>query len=81
MKKIKCRLAVLMKEKNPRLSQRELSRETGISLSTVNSLHNSEMVRVEVRVVETLCDYFQCGVGDFFVLVDVKNDDSSVLEQ
>jgi len=41
-----CRLAVLMAEKDPRLTQRRLSKETKLSVTTVNRLHNNDFERL-----------------------------------
>lgn len=67
-----CRLAVLMKERDTRLSQRELSRATGLSTATVNKLHNNEFDRVDAATINTLCNYFNCEVGDLFVMKEVE---------
>jgi putative transcriptional regulator len=72
MKKMYCRLAFLMLEKDTKLSQRQLSRELGISLGTINKLYNGRPFtgRVDSEVVEKLCHYFQCGLSDLFELRD-----------
>lgn len=61
-----CRLAVLMAEKNPQLSQRQLARETNLDITTINRLFTNNFSRVDTKTVEILCDYFQRGVGDLF---------------
>lgn len=61
-----CRLAVLMAEKNPQLSQRQLARETNLDITTINRLFTNNFSRVDTHTVEILCDYFQRGVGDLF---------------
>jgi putative transcriptional regulator len=63
-KKMFCRLAVLMAEKNPQLSQRQLSRETKLDITTINRLYTNNFSRVDVSTVEVLCNYFACGVSD-----------------
>lgn len=65
-----CRLAVLMAEKDPKLTQRKLAQALGISLTTVNKLYNGRPLeaRIDPEVVEKVCDYFGCGVGDLFTL-------------
>ena len=72
MRKMYCRLAVLMAEKDPRLTQRRLSRETRLSVTTVNRLHNNDFERVDTATVNTLCNYFGCDVGELIVLKKVK---------
>lgn len=66
MKRMYCKLAVLMAEKDPQLSQRQLSRETGLSTTTVNKLFTNRFDRVDCETVETLCSYFNCGIGQLF---------------
>lgn len=61
-----CRLAVLMAEKDPQLSQRQLARDTGLDITTVNRLFTNNFSRVDVTTVETLCNYFDKEVGDLF---------------
>lgn len=67
-----CKLAVLMAEKDPKLSQRKLAEETGLGITTINRLFNNEFDRVDRHTVEKLCDYFGRGVGDLFELREVK---------
>jgi putative transcriptional regulator len=66
-----CRLAVLMAEKDPQLSQRQLAKETGLSSTTINRLFTNKFDRVDVHTVETLCNYLGREVGDLFVLREV----------
>ena len=68
MKKMFCRLAVLMAEKDPQLSQRQLARDTGLDVTTINRLFTNNFSRVDTSTVETLCNYFQKNVGDLFEL-------------
>jgi putative transcriptional regulator len=72
MKKMMCRLAVLMAEKDPRLSQRRLAEDLGLGITTVGRLHNNKFDRVDKATIEKLCGYFDCSVGDLFVLKDVE---------
>jgi putative transcriptional regulator len=73
MKVMYCRLAVLMAEKNPKLTQRGLAREIGLGVSTVQRLYNNDFARVDKATIESLCDYFGCGIGDLFVLREKKS--------
>lgn len=68
MKKMFCRLAVLMAEKDPVLSQRQLAKDTGLSPTTVHKLFTNKFERVDTHTVETLCEYFDKEIGDLFVL-------------
>ncbi|MCC5609894.1 helix-turn-helix domain-containing protein [Nostoc sp. CHAB 5834] len=64
--KMFCRLAVLMAEKDPQLSQRQLAKETGLDITTINRLFTNNFSRVDVGTVEVLCNYFTREVGDLF---------------
>ena len=68
-----CRLAVLMAEKDPQLSQRQLARETSLDITTINRLFTNNFGRVDTNTIETLCDYFQRGVGDLFEVREPEN--------
>jgi putative transcriptional regulator len=74
-----CQLSVLMAQKNvelaqigKQLSQRQLAKDLGISLTTVNKLYNGRPLtaRIDPETVEKVCDYFKCEIGDLFVLRD-----------
>ncbi|NEP00893.1 MAG: helix-turn-helix transcriptional regulator [Symploca sp. SIO2E9] len=66
--KLFCRLAVLMKEKDPGLTQIRLAEHTGIAPSTIGRLHNNRFTRVDKATIERLCKYFQCNLEDLFDL-------------
>lgn len=68
MKKMFCRLAVLMAEKDPLLSQRQLAKDTGLSPTTVHKLFTNKFERVDTHTVEALCEYFDKEISDLFVL-------------
>lgn len=68
-----CQLPLLMVKKDPKLSQRKLAEATGISLATINKLYNGRPLtaRIDPGTVENLCNYFDCQVGDLFVMQEV----------
>lgn len=68
-----CRLAVLMAEKDPQLSQRQLARDTNLDITTINRLFTNNFGRVDTNTVEILCDYFQREVGDLFEVREPEN--------
>jgi putative transcriptional regulator len=72
MKKMYCKLAVLMAEKDPQLSQRQLAEDTKLGVTTINRLFRNDFSRVDTNTVETLCIYFGCDIGDLFVLKEVE---------
>ena len=73
-----CQLAVLMAQKDQRLSQRQLAKELNVSVTTVNKLYNGRPLtaRIDPETVEKLCEYFRCGIGELFVMREVKPDES-----
>uniref|UniRef100_B8HPK5 Transcriptional regulator, XRE family n=1 Tax=Cyanothece sp. (strain PCC 7425 / ATCC 29141) TaxID=395961 RepID=B8HPK5_CYAP4 len=68
MFEIHCRLAVLMAEKDPKLSQHKLAADTGLGITTVNRLFNNKFSRVDTNTIKTLCKYFSCDIGQLLVL-------------
>uniref|UniRef100_B8HS40 Transcriptional regulator, XRE family n=1 Tax=Cyanothece sp. (strain PCC 7425 / ATCC 29141) TaxID=395961 RepID=B8HS40_CYAP4 len=65
---IYCRLAVLMAEKDPKLSQHKLAADTKLGITTINRLFNNKFARVDTNTIEVLCRYFGCKIGDLLVL-------------
>ena len=47
----------------------DVQRETGIAWSTLNSWANNQVTRYDSAILVSLCDYFNCQVGDLLVLV------------
>jgi len=69
-----CRLAVLMAEKDPRLSQRQLAKETGLSPTTVHRLFTNQFERVDVNTIEVICHYLERELADLFELREPDKD-------
>ncbi len=69
-----CQLAVLMAQKDQRLSQRQLAKELNVSVTTVNKLYNGRPLtaRIDPETVEKLCEYFGCDIGDLFAMKEGK---------
>jgi putative transcriptional regulator len=57
-----------MVERNPRLTQREVAKEAGLSLGTINKLYNDNFDRIDRRTAESLCNYFGCEIEDLLKL-------------
>lgn len=57
----KCYLAELMKERN--LPQYKVAEETGISEPTIARLYHNNSIRVELRVLDVLTEYFNLEDG------------------
>jgi putative transcriptional regulator len=74
MKRMHCELAVLMAQRDQRLSQRQLAADLGLSVATINKLYNGRPLtaRIDPDTVEKICNYFNCEIGDLFVLRSVE---------
>lgn len=55
-----------------RLKMSDVSRETGINPGTIRRIFNETATRVELNVVETLCEYLKIEVGDLYELPTKK---------
>lgn len=76
---MKCLLPVLIDKYNSatflsggdRLTQAALSEKTGIAASTINRMYNGTAQRYDSQVLERLCGFFECEVGDLLALVEM----------
>ncbi len=68
MKVVKSQFRLLLAGKAHRegrsISLREVVRETGVPISTVMGMANNTIKRVPIDELNTLCEYFNCDVGD-----------------
>ncbi len=67
---IKCHLSRLLGEK--RLRAAEVYRDTGINKGTLSRMYNEKIIRVDLLVLDKLCEYLECSVSD--ILEFQKND-------
>ncbi|CAM3797116.1 helix-turn-helix transcriptional regulator [Vreelandella rituensis] len=61
---LKCHLSRIMGERKLKIV--DVARDTGINRGTITRLYHETASRVELEVVEELCRYFDCQVGDIF---------------
>lgn len=61
---IKCNLSRIMGEKKLKIS--DVSRDTGINRGTLTRLYQETAERVDLLVMDQLCEYLSCSVGDLF---------------
>lgn len=59
---IKCHLSRLMGEKKVKIA--DVSRDTGINRGTLTRLYQETAERIDLEVIDKLCDYFGCDAGD-----------------
>ena len=79
---MKCLLPVLIDKYNSeaflsggdRLTQSALAEKTGIAASTINRMYNGTAQRYDSQVLERLCGFFACQVGDLLALVDIDQE-------
>jgi len=70
---MRSRLAVLMAQKDPRLSQRRLSRDLAITPASIANLHNARPIsQVSAEVTIKLCNYFGCSLNDLYVIEEAS---------
>ena len=67
---IRCHLSTLMGRGKLRIS--DVAKRTGLNRSTVTALYNETATRVDLPTIESLCNLFQCQVGELFELVPPK---------
>lgn len=65
---IKSNLAMLMAEKKIR-SLNKLTKETGVSGPTLARLYDGTNVRIDYSTIESLCLFFECGIGDLLEFI------------
>lgn len=72
MARIRSNLQVLVAQKGQSdgrtISQREVARETGVSLYTIGTLYNGTWQRIEHDSMLALCQYLTCQPGDLFTV-------------
>lgn len=61
---IKCNLSRIMGEKKLKIS--DVSRDTGINRGTLTRLYQETAERIDLDVLDQLCIYLDCKVGDLF---------------
>ena len=64
---IRCHLPALLEHTGLKIA--EVACQTGLNRSTITALCRNSATRVELPVVDRLCRYFGCRVGDLFEYV------------
>lgn len=62
----KCHLSRLMGERKLKIA--DVARDTGINRGTITRLYHETATRVDFEVIETLCIYLRCEIGDLLEL-------------
>jgi len=61
---IKCYLSIIMGEK--RLKVSDIAKDTGINRGTISRLYYETATRVDLEVIDKLCDYLDITLDDLF---------------
>ena len=80
---IKCNLAVLLAERNIKIS--EISKRTGISRTTITALNQNQSKGIQFDTFDTLCNFLKIKPNDLFIqepleydfeVIEIKPNDS-----
>ena len=61
---IKCHLSRILGEKKIKVA--EVSRDTGINKNTLHRLYKETASRIDMEVVDQLCEYLDISIADLF---------------
>lgn len=65
---IKCNLSRIIGEKKLKIS--DVARDTGINRGTLTRLYQETAERIDLDVMDQLCDYLKCEVGTLFERIE-----------
>jgi DNA-binding Xre family transcriptional regulator len=57
-----------------RITQKEVAEAIEVSQHTIASWLRNDLNKFEAHIIERLCDYFQCELGDLLVLEEVEEE-------
>jgi DNA-binding Xre family transcriptional regulator len=70
--KLRNRLFLLISEKERQLGRRithtEIAEETGVTIQLVGRWVKNDVTQYSGEIIEKLCDYFHCEVGDLLYI-------------
>ncbi|MDN3696198.1 MULTISPECIES: helix-turn-helix domain-containing protein [Vibrio] len=69
---LKCHLSKIMGEK--RLKIADVARDTGVNRGTITRLYNETATRVELDVIDSLCEYLNIEVGELLERQKIETD-------
>jgi len=65
---IRCNLSRILGERKLKIA--DVARDTGINRGTITRLYHETAVRIDFEVLNQLCKYLDCGVGELIEVVD-----------
>ena len=45
----------------------DLAKATGINRGTIQRIYHDEAARIEIEVMNKMCEFFECTPGDLFI--------------
>lgn len=51
-----------------RMTQRELSRRTGIRAASIHEMHNNQTLRLPLKNLAAICEVLDCQINDLITL-------------
>lgn len=67
---VKCHLSAIMGAKRLKIS--DVTNDTGINRGTITRLFHETATRIDLDIIEKLCLYLECEIGDLFEIVSDK---------
>jgi putative transcriptional regulator len=55
-----------------RYSIQDVHEKTGLARRTISALYNDKATRIDFSTIEKLCQLFDCGINQLFILCDDK---------
>jgi putative transcriptional regulator len=55
-----------------RYNIQDVHEKTGLARRTISALYNDKATRIDFSTVEKLCQLFECGINQLFILCDDK---------
>lgn len=62
---------------NRRIKNVEIAQATGISIPTILRWIRGEVTKFETPVLESICNYFECDIGDLLYFEETDSEDQS----
>ncbi|HHY93827.1 MAG TPA: helix-turn-helix transcriptional regulator [Firmicutes bacterium] len=76
---IRSKLSTVLGER--RLKMTDVARATGLARNTVLGLYHDRVQKVDYRVLDKLCEYLGCQVGDLLVYVPTCGEEKEPQER
>jgi putative transcriptional regulator len=67
---IKCHLSRIMGEKKLRVA--DVARAIGVHRNAITLLYEETATRVDIEVVNKLCEFLECNIQDLFEYIDTN---------